>query len=87
MPSLPKSRAKGKGQSNGKDKAQALRQRIDARIDTLAKAVDEIEVDSCTGNPARSAHSAPLYPGDQIVPMGVPKMSPSLGQTGEQEHF
>ena len=32
MPSLPKSRVRGKGQSNGKDKAQALRQRIDTAL-------------------------------------------------------
>ena len=32
MSSLAKSRAKGKGRSNGTDKAQALRQRIDASL-------------------------------------------------------
>ncbi len=42
MSSVPKSRAKGKGKSNGQDKAQALRQRIDASLDVLAKAVDEV---------------------------------------------
>ncbi len=42
MPSLPKSRARGKGQSNGTDKAQALRQRIDASLEVLAKAVDDV---------------------------------------------
>ncbi len=42
MPSLAESRARGKGQSNRTDKAQALRQRIDASIDTLAKAVDDV---------------------------------------------
>ncbi len=42
MPIIPKSRVRGKGQSAGKQKAQELRQRIDASIDTLAKAVDEV---------------------------------------------
>ncbi len=42
MSSLPQSRARGKGQSNGTDKAQALRQRIDASLEVLAKAVDDV---------------------------------------------
>ena len=42
MASLAKSHAKGKGQSNGKDKAQALRQRIDASLGVLARAVDDV---------------------------------------------
>ena len=41
MASLAESRARGKGQSNGTDKAQALRQRSDASIETLAKAFDD----------------------------------------------
>ena len=42
MSSLPKSRNRGKGQSNGTDKAQALRQRIDASLEVLARAVDDV---------------------------------------------
>ncbi len=42
MASLAESRVRGKGQSNGTDKAQALRQRIDASLEVLAKAVDDV---------------------------------------------
>ena len=49
MTSLPNTRADGKRVS-GKDKAKELRRRIDDSLDTLAKAIDD--VDSLAGRKA-----------------------------------